>query len=147
MISNMSPQNQNQPKEQPAPNATPLKADIVSNIPLHQASAPTPVSEAENIDGIMKDVSKEVKKVDEVPKKHHLFTHKEKSKETSQKPVPTAAAPPPPVQTTGPMPRQPAPKAPAHQAEQKSSKPVMVILFTLIITAFLIVAAIAAFKQ
>jgi hypothetical protein len=142
----MSPKNQHDPPFSAQPEDT-LKTDIVDNIPLHQAATPTPVSEAENIDGIMKDVSKEVKKVDEAPKKHHLFPHKEKPKQASHKPIsiPTGTTPPPPAAATGPMPRQPAPAAPKPKA--KSSTPVMVIIFTLIITAFLIVAAISAYKK
>jgi hypothetical protein len=113
---------------------------------MHQATQPAPVSEAENIDGIMKDVSKEVKKVDEAPPKHHLFGHKEKSEpaEHHSAPVTPAPAPPNPV-ATGPMPRQPAPPAPKPKA--KNSRPIMVVVFTVIVTAFLIVAAISAYKK
>jgi len=145
MISDMSPKNQNDPKFSAQPD-TALKTDIVDNIPLHQATAATPVSEAENIDGIMKDVSKEVKKVDEAPPKHHLFGHKEKSKPAEHHSVSATPAPVPPTPaTSGPMPRQPAPANPKPKA--KSSTPVMVIIFTVIITAFLIVAAISAYKK
>lgn len=143
MISDMKPPKQNDPPFSAQPEDT-LKTDIVENIPLHQA-APTPISEAENIDGIMKDVSKEVKKVDEPPKKHHLFAHKEKPKEAEQKPVP-APAPAPPAPTAGPMPRQPVPPA-APKPKSSKSVPVMVIIFTIIITAFLVVAAISAYKK
>jgi hypothetical protein len=145
MISNMSPQKQNDPKFSAQPDAA-FKTDIVDNIPLHQATTSEPVSEAENIDGIMKDVSKEVKKVDEAPPKHHLFGHKEKPKPAGHHSAPVAPAPAPPAPAaSGPMPRQPAPPAPKPKA--KSPKPVMVIIFTVIITAFLIIAAISAYKK
>jgi hypothetical protein len=72
-IADMSPQNQK--PEQPSDN-TQLKTDIVSNIPLHQAAGPAPIHEAEDIDGIMKDVTHQLKKEDVKPAKHHLFGHK-----------------------------------------------------------------------
>jgi len=145
----MSPPKQNEPNFSAQPE-TPLKTDIVESIPLHQASpaaGAAPISEAENIDGIMKDVSKEVKKVDETPKKHHIFGRKEHSQLAHHQATPAVAPPPPPASTTGPMPRQPAPLAPAAKPEPKRSMPLMVIVFTLIITAFLIVAAISAYKK
>jgi hypothetical protein len=146
----MSPQKQNEPKFSAQPDAA-LQTDIVENIAVHQAAAPAaaPISEAEDIDGIMKDVSKEVKKVDARPEKHHWFGVKEQARPDQHRPValPAAVAPPPPAATTGPMPRQPAPAPKAHQAKAKSSVPVMVIIFTLIITAFLVVAAISAYKK
>jgi hypothetical protein len=144
MISDMKPPKQNDPPFSAQPEDT-LKTDIVDNIPLHQASAPTPVSEAENIDGIMKDVSKEVKKVVETPKKHHLFAHNEKPKEAVHKPVPAQPVPLP-APNSGPMPRQPAPPA-APKPKSSRSVPVMVIIFTVIITAFLVVAAVSAYKK
>lgn len=140
----MSPQNQN--PAQPAPNDSPFKTDLVDNIPLHQA-APSQAREAEDIDGIMKAVAKEVKKVDEAPQKRHLFSHKEPAKPNARHTAPVAAAPPPPAPTSGPVPRQPAPAPKAHPAKAKSSVPVMTIFFVVIITAFLIVAAISAYKK
>jgi hypothetical protein len=142
--------NEKKPKDPPfsaQPQDT-LKTDIVENIPLHHAASPPPVGEAENIDGIMKDVSKEVKKVDDPPKKHHLFAHKEKSKEAGHKPVPAPAAqaPSPTAPASGPMPRQPAPPA-APKPKSNRSVPVMVIIFTVIITAFLVAAAVSAYKK
>jgi hypothetical protein len=142
-----------QPDSNPAP-ATAFKTDIVSNIPLHQAAAaPKPVNEADDIDAAMKDVGHQLKQEDKKPEKRHWFGRKSSDPNFSAKPVVRESATPPPAaaahpnQTAGPMPRQPAPKAPAHQAEPKSRVPVMAILFTLIITAFLIVAALAAFKK
>jgi hypothetical protein len=146
----MSPQKQNEPKFSAQPDSA-LQTDIVENIAVHQAAAPAaaPISEAEDIDVIMKDVSKEVKKVDVQPEKHHWFGTKEHAHPDRHMPValPTAAAPPLPAATTGPMPRQPAPAPKPHQAKAKSSVPVMVIIFTLIVTAFLIVAAISTYKK
>jgi len=144
----MSPQKQNEPKFSAQPDAV-FKTDVVENIPLHQAAplAAAPISEAEDIDGIMKDVAKEVKKVDEAPKKHHMFGHKEHPKPAGHHTAPVTAAPPPPAATAGPMPRQPAPAPKPRPAEARSSVPVMVIIFTLIITAFLIVAAISTYKK
>lgn len=142
----MNDKKQNDPPFSAQPDAS-LKTDIVENIPLHQAAAAAP-TEAENIDGIMKDVSKEVKKVDETPPKHHWFGHKDAPKPTVHSQTPVAAPPAPsPASTSGPMPRQPAPAAAAPKPHTKSSVPVMVIIFTLITTAFLIVAAISAYKK
>lgn len=139
----MSPKNQKDPPFSAQPEAG-LQTDIVDNIPLHQA-APAPVGEAENIDGIMEDVSKEVKKVDDAPAKHHWFGHKENHKPAAHPaPATKPPAPAPPAATPGPMPRQP---APAPKPKSKSSVPVMVIIFTLIITAFLVVAAVSAYKK
>lgn len=140
--------NDKKPKDPPfsaQPQDT-LKTDIVENIPLHQAAAPPTASEAENIDDIMKDVSKEVKKVDDKPQKHHLFGHKEQPRPLNhQSPAVLAVAPAAPAPASPPMPRQPAP--PPAKPTPKSSIPVMTIIFTVIITAFLIVAAIAAYKK
>jgi len=144
MISDMKPQKQNDPTFSAQPDT--LKTDIVENIPMHQAAAPAPVSEAENIDGIMKDVSREVKKVDEAPKKHHLFGHKEQTKPASHHLAPMPPAPPPPAPTAAPMPRQAAPAAPP-KPKNRGVFPVMVVVFTIIITAFLIVAAVSAYKK
>ena len=144
----MSPQKQNEPKFSAQPDAA-FKTDVVENIPMHQAAAPAaaPISEAEDIDGIMKDVVKEVKKVDEATKKHRMFGRKEHAGSNSHHAAPVVAAPPPPAATTGPMPRQPAPASKPHQAKAKSSAPVMTIIFVVIVTAFLIVAAISAYKK
>ncbi len=142
----MNEQKQNDPKFSAQPDAA-FKTDIVDNIPMHHASAaPAPISEAEDIDGIMKDVTKEVKKVDEAPKKHHMFGHKDHTKPDEHH-APVAAAPPPPAPASGPVPRQPAPAPRPHQTKAKSSVPVMTIIFTIIITAFLVVAAISAYKK
>jgi hypothetical protein len=146
----MAPQNQN--PAQP-PDDTPLKTDIVSNIPLHQAAlvpGPVPIKDADNIDGIMKDVTHQLKKEDVRPPKHHWFSHDSNTpKHVSAAPAPHhPVAPAPPSPTAGPVPRQPAPAAtkPGPLAPKRSA-PVMVVIYTVIITGFLIAAALSAYKK
>jgi hypothetical protein len=146
----MAPQNQN--PAQP-PDDTPLKTDIVSNIPLHQAApvaGPVPIKEADNIDGIMKDVTHQLKKEEVKPEKHHWFSHDSKAPKPASAAAHHAAAPapPPPAPTAGPVPRQAAPPAAKPgPAVPKRSAPVMVVIYTIIITGFLIAAAISAYKK
>jgi len=145
----MDSQNPSQP---PKPDDTPLKKDIVDNIPLHQAEPqanPAPIKETENIDGIMKDVAHQLKEEDQKPQKHHWFGHKTEQSKLQPAPVKSqASAPAPVVPATGPVPRQAAPAPrPTHALEPKNKAPVLAIVFTLIVTAFLVVAAISAYKK
>jgi hypothetical protein len=141
---------------------TPLKTDIVDNIGVHQsAPPPTPVSEHENLDGLMQEVNHQLKREDVKPAKHHWFGHQTKDPNFSAQPAarmstaPAAATHQP---TPQPAQRQPhpaahptakptKPAAPAKVAKPKSSKPVMTVVFTVIITAFLIMMAISAYKK
>jgi hypothetical protein len=119
---------------------------------LHQAApapGPVPIKDADNIDGIMKDVTHQLKKEEVKPQKHHWFSHDSNTpKHVSAAPAPHPVVPAPPSPTAGPVPRQPAPAAtkPGPLAPKRSA-PVMVVIYTVIITGFLIAAALSAYKK
>jgi hypothetical protein len=147
-----------------APASNPASApNIVANIPVHTqqaapAPAPHPVNEDDELDRIMHDVGQELKKSDTKPQKHGLLDFIHKPKPLVKTPTPrakqqAAAAPipaPMPVQNlpaAGPAAAVTQGQAQATKPKTKRSVPVFVIFITLCITGFLIVAAIAAYKQ
>jgi hypothetical protein len=150
----------------PRPDDGQLKADIVKNIPVHQgasATRPQPGS-TENIDLLMQDVGKALKKDDHAKPKHHFWDKRPDNQPStfSAQPVPkdvAIAAAPAPMPAPAPQPvpvpaapvqnqPQPAPAAKTKPApaKTKSSAPVLVIFVTVIVTAGLIFAAYSAYK-
>ncbi len=170
----MQPVNQ-QPTPQPTPSNPPadnFSADLVSNIPVHQAGgvpAQTVGEDAES-DKIMRDVGHELKKDDlKKPKKHHLPWNHQSKKDPNfsarpiamnqpQMPAPAHNQAPAPVQTPAPATPQAQnnnrikpqaqlqPKAAAPKPEKSRSMPVLAISMTIFVTGILIAAAIYAYK-
>ncbi|MBX4197233.1 hypothetical protein KW801_01605 [Candidatus Saccharibacteria bacterium] len=132
-----------------------FKPDIVSNIPLHQATPSAPVGEDHEFDKIMQDVGHQLNQEKHKPtKKHHFFGRREPKSEPKlvAQPVPREqfnmsahSVVPKLPKTSQPPDHRPAPK-PQAVPKSKSSAPVMVILLTIIVTGILIVAAISAYK-
>lgn len=121
-----------------------LTPDIVSNIQVHD-EAGQPKSEAhppaasDDMDKIMQDVGKQMKKADKKPAKRHLFSKKPKA-QTPAAPKLAAARPVPAA--------HPAAKAAAAKPKPANKpKPVLAIVLTILVTAALIAAAISAYKQ
>jgi hypothetical protein len=69
-----NPQPASHPEPAPADD-TPLRTDIVHNIPMHQAAG-APAHDKDDLDGIMQDVNHQLKKEDIKPDKHHWFGQK-----------------------------------------------------------------------
>jgi hypothetical protein len=112
----MQPQNQNAPQPAPPqPQDTAFKPDIVSNIPVRQAGPATPVNEAEDIDGLMRDVNHQLKKEDVKPAKHHWFSQDAKPAQPSAHPPAAHHA-----SSAGARPGT-APASPGRQAEPCSA--------------------------
>lgn len=119
------------------PDSAPFKADIVNNIPIHQAAAaPTPIKEGEDIDHIIQDVSHQLKKDDEKPPKRHFF---------SKPPKPVVQTQPAPQPAQGPAATVPLAAQPPKSKAQHSA-PIAIIITTVIVTGILIAAAVSASK-
>jgi hypothetical protein len=156
------------PGGQPSSTAPPsgnLVPDFVGDIPVKtQAGEAGPVNDDTELDHIMQEVGKDVKKVGQGQHKKHFdfFKHKSKQAKAEPKfhaqPMPAQKVPAarPAVQ---PKPAQPtaAPKAaskikstaqlkPAKPPKSGNGAPIMAIIMTIIVTGALIAAAFAAYK-
>lgn len=146
---------------------------IVDNIPVRSPGAePAHSNEDTELDKIMHDVGKELKKDDKKPKKHGFLHFGRKTKKdapftaqvikqapatpnTQPAPMSVAAAPVPVSQPVAPAPQaalHPSVKskpvaAAAVKPKKQTSVPVFVIFVTVLATGFLIAAAIAAYRQ
>ncbi|MBX4201793.1 hypothetical protein KW803_02780 [Candidatus Saccharibacteria bacterium] len=133
------------PQQSHEPDSTPLKTDIVGNIPMHHAqAAPAPVHDNDNLDKIMQDVGHELKKEDKKPSGHHFFSKKPKTEVILHaQPVQREA------QTNAPPQAAPAHQLPAAkpQAKPKSENkaPVLIIVVTLLVTVILIALAVSVY--
>jgi hypothetical protein len=113
---------------------------------IHDAP-PQPIKDGDDMDQLMHEVGKELKKDDQRPPKHHLFSRKKPA--DKHKPVPAqpaahpAAAGHPPQPTAKPQPNT---HSTPIAKQPKSPTPVLVITVTIIVTGILIAAAIAASK-
>jgi hypothetical protein len=105
---------------------------------IHDAP-PEPIKDGDDIDQIMHEVGKELKKDDHKPARHNFFSKKQPVDQ--HKPVPAQLPPHPAAANHAPpaAPAQPKPKT-------KSSAPVLVITLTVVVTGILIAAAVAAYK-
>ena|SRR5579862_4192548 len=155
------------PAPAPAPAAAsdsmPIAApQVVANIPVHAPTAPAaPASEDDELDRIMRDVGQELKKESVKPAKKGLFSffHKAKAKPqpsataVHKAPVAAQSAPAPqPTPVSAPVRAvarpQPQPTAtPAAKVKKQTSVPAFAIFVALLVTGFLTVAAIAAYRQ
>src|SRR5581483_7026653 len=139
----------------------PPAPSVVDHIPVHApGQPPAHHSDDAELDKIMQDVGRELRK-DEVPHKKHRFWdigphHKKEPNFSTQMPLKNASAVQPPPVSHQPPPRPPAPVAPAshHRVkpvaqtaakQQKPPKPpkqrrapIMVTLLTIFVTAGLI---------
>ncbi|MBX4190742.1 hypothetical protein KW794_01505 [Candidatus Saccharibacteria bacterium] len=150
----------------PAP-AMPITANpttsVAINIPVHTPQAqPVPVAEDHELDKIMHDVGQQMKKEPQKPKRHgfSLFHHEPKPlvkapAQPARQPVPVPE-PSMPVSSAASGAPAPLPQASAHPQVQTAaapkpktqrSMPIFVIFVTLCVTSFLVVAAIAAYRQ
>ena len=133
-----------------------LTPNIVENIPVRAQTSSAAINEGADLDKIMQDVGKELKKEDKKPHKAGFLRFKRKPKtetHTQQAPslvrsapmsVPTAS----PKPTSQPAAKAPLPKAAAKPKPQRSSSaPVLVITLTIIVTGALIAAAFYAYKK
>lgn len=139
----------------PKPTPGGLTPSLVSNIPVkeQQPGAPAFNDEAE-LDEIMQDVGRQLKKEDNVPRKKGFLGFGRKTKTEPKltqppslnraQPMPVAATTPEPALQTAKAPAQPAPKT---QPAKTNSVPVLVVTLTVIITAALIAAAIYTYKK
>jgi len=130
----------NQPNtasEKPGSSAN-LRPDIVSNIPIKAPSSPlNPIPEDDELDKIMQDVGKDLKKVSQNAHKKHFFEFK-------HHPAPAKPAAKPPVQAQPA--KAPQPKAAQQKLQRQCTIPVFTITVTIIVTGFLIAAAYSAYK-
>jgi len=150
----------------PAP-AAPIAVttNLVASIPVHnQATQAAPATEDDELDKIMQDVGREMSKDDKKPPKHGLlhFGHNSKATPKPLAPIATAVQPAPaepmatPQTVSLPSPQPPiaavqpqtqaAPVATA-KAKKQSSTPVFAIFVAILVTGFLVAAAIAAYRQ
>ena len=170
----MNPQSATMPTPAPmAPTPAPVSSgpSIVTSIPVHtQQAAPAPPGEDAELDQIMHDVNRELKKEDDKPVNHGLlgFLHHDPKplvKVNNQPKQPALATPVAvqsapsvalPVAVATPAPAAAIPQAqpqlaPQPKAVSKSKAerhiPVFVIFVALCVTGFLIAAAIAAYRQ
>jgi hypothetical protein len=122
------------PAEVPAAPPGSLTPDLVSNIKVHnQGSQPAASGEDGDMDKIMQDVGKQMKKADNQPVKRHFFSKKTKPKKTpSAHQLPAAHT---------------AAKAAPAKPPPKKSAPVVVITLTILVTAALIAVAVSAYKK
>ena len=105
---------------------------------IHDAP-PEPIKDGDDMDQLMHEVGKELKKDDHKPTKHHFFSRKKPAGQHKPVPAqppahPAAASHPPPAAQAQPKPKT------------NSSAPVLVITLTVIVTGILIAAAVAASK-
>lgn len=151
------------PAIQPSPTLT---TSLVANIPVHTPQQPgAPASEDDELDKIMQDVGKELKKDDQAKAKNHFsLFHKQKAA-----PAPIAARPPaaPPAVPAQPVAAHPAPAqaviapqpvsqpataaqprpAPAAAKPKKEpSVPLMPITAAVIVTGLLMAAAVYTYR-
>jgi hypothetical protein len=141
-------------------------SNVVANIPVHTAQAPPVINEDDELDKIMHDVGREMKKEDQKPPSHGLlgFLHKSPAKPAHMQPVrpaPLTNTPPPAsavVSAAGPPVSPPMAANAAYQApptltlaaakpQSLKSFPAFVLFITFIVTGFLVVAAYAAYRQ
>lgn len=151
------------PAVQAPPDTSPVAAgpNIVSNIPVHAPQAPAPISEDTELDKIMHDVGREMKKEDKKPPKHGLLSFLHHEPKPLVKVNNQAASPAPAVPQPTPLPIPAAATAAPAAAVQPAVTPVaavqakpaadrhipfFVIFVALCITGFLIAAAIAAYR-
>jgi hypothetical protein len=123
----------------PASGSSSMSPDIVNNIPLKAQDSPlTPVSEADDLDKIMRDVSHDLKQGAKKPPKKGFFDFKRQPKAPkTAAPAARPAAPLPPSQPKAALQPKPA---------RQSSAPVLAITMTVIVTGVLIAAAYYAYK-
>ncbi|MGH7156822.1 MAG: hypothetical protein ACREGG_01795 [Candidatus Saccharimonadales bacterium] len=149
-----------QPAPTPDPNPGGLTPNIVNNIPV---KAPQAVSEASfndeaELDKLMQDVGKQLKKEDKKPPKKGFlgFGHKKPEAEPRlAQPPSLVRSQPMPAPSSQPKPSpQPAAQAPlpptaANKAKpvKSSSAPVFVIVLAIVVTGTLIAAAVYAYKK
>ena len=137
------------PTKQSEPDGTPLKADIVNDIPMHAVGGPAPIKDGEHLDKLMQDVGHELKKDDEKPTKHHLFSRKK-----SEKQPPKLSAqlnrPEPPISHA----QQPAMSGQlTTQAKSTANKNpksyglLLVIIVTIFVTGALIAGTVAIYSK
>lgn len=157
------------PTPAPAPNPVPptpsggSAPNFENNIPVHSqgpaGNIPPPENGEDELDKIMQDVGKELKKDDKKPAKKHLLSFARKSNKHSQakfhaQPVPRVkpGAQPTPVPIpqqhalNRPQPKPPAPVA-APQPHRGNYSPILVALLTVVVTCSLIALAIFTYKN
>jgi len=139
----MQPENQNVnpiPAQRPGTEAN-LRPDIVNNIPIKTPNAPlSPISEDDDLDGIMKEVGKDLHQHNKKPAQRHFFDFKRSPKHPKpSKAHQPAQALPPSQPSTVPALKTKAPSPPR-------TFPAFTITVTIIITGALITAAYYAYK-
>jgi len=155
---------QAQPISAPAPAPSPapaqaLTTNLVTNIPVHNPHSPAnPANEDTELDKIMRDVGKELKKDDHNVKKGHHSLFSRKAKQAAPVAIrPNISAPAAaPIQTAPAQQAAPVaqPAASAHpikpsastKPKSGSTAPVMVIMMTILVTGLLMAAAVYTYK-
>lgn len=143
-----------QPAAPPASDGS-LTASLVANIPMHAPSQPAaPITEDDELDSIMTDIGHELKQAErKTPKKRFsLFQRKPKPQPrpvAAPKIMDVAAQPAPPAMAAAPAAQPPA-AAVAPKSQPKPPKtspaPLGAIFAALLVTSFLIAAAIYSYK-
>ena len=136
--------------------------NLVANIPVHNpADQTTPLGEDDELDKIMQDVGREMNKEENKSRKHRFLHFGHKTKTVPKPAVPVSAtvqSAPAPMPQPQPVaqpqaaaavpPLQPqALQAAATKPKEQSSAPVFAIFVAILVTGFLIAAAIAAYRQ
>ena len=144
----------------PAPaQQAPAAPNLVANIPVHApVSAAPAANEDDELDKIMQDVGHEMNSEDKKPHKRGLLHFGHKAKPKTQPPAAAATVQAQPLPMPSPQPAlpkqapvsaaQPQPGArTAAKSTNQRTVPVFAIFVALLVTGFLVAAAVAAYRQ